>query len=232
MRPFQKRSIVFTSPELANSLQMRILPAGNHMAYDLTGFWQRFQSGIEVAVGGDLPDKLLGVRDGFLRYFHDGLEKPVPVSVVSRPQDEAHTPLPVSDADILTLARRRARELDRLYGDAFAFHIGSEAGLLTFEADGQTRYFVRSWTVVLAIGEETWGSSGSVQLPSRIIEGLGQEDLPFAVPGTRRSGGMVSSLTGGLETRRSSTALATFNALSTLMYGRLESHPHRRRWMR
>ncbi len=198
------------------------------MANDLTGFWQRFQSRINVAVGGDLPDKLLGVRDGFLRYFHDGRERTVPVSVVPKPQDEAQTPLPVSDHDILTLARRRALELDRLYGDAFVFHVGSEAGLLAFEADGQTRYFVRSWTVVLGIGEETWGSSGSIQLPSELIEGLDRDDLPFVVPGTRRSGGMVSSLTRALETRRSATALATFNALSTMMYGRLDSHPRRR----
>ncbi len=201
------------------------------MGRDLTGFWPRFQSGIDVAVSGDLPDKLLGVRDGFLRYFHDGLERSVPVSVMPQPLDDARTPLPVADGDILSLARRRAHELDRLHGDAFAFLVGSEAGLLAFEADGQTRYFVRSWTVVLGLGEETWGSSGSVQLPERIIQGLGREDMPCAAPGTRRSGGMVSSVTGALETRRSATALATFHAVSTLMYGLLESHPHRRhRW--
>lgn len=232
MRPFQERLGAFTSPQPANSLQVRILSAGDHMASDLTGFWQRFQSGIDVAVGGDLPDKLLGVRDGFLRYFHDGLERSVPVSVIPQPQDEARTPLPVTDADILSLARRRAVELSGLHGDAFAFCVGSEAGLLSFVAGGQTRYFVRSWTVVRGLGEETWGSSGSVQLPERLIEGLEQEDLPFAVPGTRRSGGMVSSLTGALETRRSATALATFHAISTLMYGRLESHPHRRHRLR
>ncbi len=198
------------------------------MMSDIKGFWQRFQSGIEVAVGGDLPDKLLGVRDGFVRYFHHGLERSVPVSVMPQATDEARTPLPVSDSDILTLARRRALELQRQHGEAFAFHVGSEAGLLRFEADDQTRYLVRSWTVVLGLGEETWGSSGSVQLPDRLIQGLDREDLPFAVPGTRRSGGMVSSLTGAVETRRSATALATFHAISTLMYGRLESHPHRR----
>lgn len=199
------------------------------MTSDVKGFWQRFQSGIEVAVGGDLPDKLLGVRDGFVRYFHHGLERSVPVSVMPQPLDESRTPLPVTDADTLALARRRALELKRLHGDAFAFHVGTEAGLLLFESDGQERYFVRSWTVVLGLDEETWGSSGSVQLPQRLIQGLDREDLPFAVPGTRRSGGMVRSLTGSLETRRSATALATFHALSTLMYGRLESHPHRRR---
>ena len=199
------------------------------MTSDVKGFWQRFQSGIDVAVGGDLPDKLLGVRDGFVRYFHHGLEKSIPVSVMPQSLDEAGTPLPVSDADILALAQRRARELQRLFAGAFAFYVGTEAGLLLFESAGQTRYFVRSWTVVLGLDEETWGSSGSVQLPERLIQGLDREDLPFAVPGTRRSGGMVSSLTGSLETRRSATALATFHALSTLMYGLLESHPHRRR---
>ena len=55
-------------------------------------FWQRFQSGIDVAVGGDLPDKLLGVREGFVRYFHHGLERSVPVSVKPQPLDEARTP--------------------------------------------------------------------------------------------------------------------------------------------
>ncbi len=199
------------------------------MTRDVKAFWQRFQSGIDVAVGGDLPDKLLGVRDAFVRYFHHGLERSIPVSVLPQPLDEERTPLPVSDEDILTLARRRALELKRLHGDAFAFHVGTEAGLLLFEADGQTCYFVRSWAVVLGLGEEAWGSSGSVQLPQRLIHGLNREDLPFAVPGTRRSGGMVSSLTGALETRRSATALATFHGLSTLTYGRLESHPHRRR---
>ncbi len=199
------------------------------MTSDVKDFWQRFQSGIEVAVGGDLPDKLLGVRDGFVRYFHHGLEKSVPVSVMPQPQDEARTPLPIADEDILALARRRAHDLQRAHGNTFAFYAGSEAGLLLFEGDGQSRYFVRNWTVVLGLDEEAWGSSGSVQLPQRLIQGLDREDLPFAVPGTRRSGGMVSSLTGAVETRRSATALATFHALSTLMYGRLESHPHRRR---
>ncbi len=199
------------------------------MTSDVKRFWQRFQTGIEVAVGGDLPDKLLGVRDGFVRYFHHGLERSVPVSVMPQPQDETRTPLPVSDENILSLARRRALELQRRLGDAFAFHVGTEAGLLLLESAGQERYFVRSWTVVLGLDEETWGSSGSLQLPQRLIQGLDREDLPFAVPGTRRGGGMVTSLTGAQETRRGATALATFHAISSLMYGRLESHPQRRR---
>lgn len=127
------------------------------------------------------------------------------------------------------LAQRRARELEQQHTDRFGFYAGSEAGLLPFEAGGETRYFVRSWTVLRGLGEEVWGSSGSVQVPDRIISGLDAGELPFAVPGTRRSGGMVSSLTGGVETRRHTTALATFNAIASMMYGRLESRPFRRR---
>ena len=53
------------------------------MIRDLKNFWQRLQTGVEVAVAaGASPDKLLGVRDGFLRYFHDGLDRPVSVAVV------------------------------------------------------------------------------------------------------------------------------------------------------
>ena len=197
---------------------------------NLKDFWQRFQYGIEVAVGGDLPDKLLGVREGFLRYFHDGLEQSVPVSVSPRTQDEPRpTPLPLSDEEIVQMAQRRARKLEEEHPGLFTFYVGSEAGLATVRAGDQTRHLVRSWTVVRGLGDEAWGSSGSVQLPQSLIQGLDDAELPFAVPGRRRSGGMVSSLTGGVETRKSATALATFHAISTLMYGLLESRPRFRR---
>jgi hypothetical protein len=75
---------------------------------------------------------------------------------------------------------------------------------------------------------EAWGSSGSIQLPERIVAGLDSDQIPFAaVPGTRKSGGMISSLTGGLETRRKAIALSTLHAVSTLFYGVLETRPLR-----
>ena len=153
------------------------------MTTDLRSFWQRFQTGITVAVGGDVPDKLLGVREGFLRYFHQGLHRPVSVSVSPQALDETATPLPLTDVEILELARARAAELERRLGDGYAFYVGSEAGLLTFEAGSESRNFVRNWTVVRGLGDEAWGTSGSVQLPERLIRGLDEADLPFAIPG-------------------------------------------------
>jgi hypothetical protein len=58
------------------------------MGKDLKDFWQRLQSGVEVAVAGHSSDRLLGIRDGFLRYFHDGLDRTVSVAVVPQPMEE------------------------------------------------------------------------------------------------------------------------------------------------
>jgi non-canonical (house-cleaning) NTP pyrophosphatase len=189
------------------------------VAQNLEDFWQRFEGGIQVAVGDDLPDKLLGVREGFLRYF-DGLERATPMIFKPfRQQHQARAALPLNDEEILQLACQRSRQLECEEAPDCGFFVASEAGLTTVCSGKETRHFVRTWTVVAALGNEAWGSSGSVQLP----EGLKDAEVSFAIPGRRRSGGMVSSLTSGGEHRRSATALATFHAVSTLMYGLIES---------
>jgi non-canonical (house-cleaning) NTP pyrophosphatase len=197
------------------------------MTTDLKGFWQRLQSGVEVAVAGPSPDKLLGVRDGFLRYFHDGHDRTVSVAVVAQPEEASPVGLPVSDEEVLTRVRQRVLEMEGALGDTYHFYVATEGGLHSLDIDGSHRYFVRNWTVLRGRLGEAWGSSGSIQLPDRLVEGIDSEQIPFAVPGTRRSGGMISSLTGGLETRRKAIALSTLHALSTLFYGVLESRPIR-----
>ena len=71
------------------------------MITDLKNFWQRLQTGVEIAVAGPSPDKLLGVRDGFLRYFHDGLDRTVSVAVVPQQVQEDPLGLPVSDEEVI-----------------------------------------------------------------------------------------------------------------------------------
>lgn len=199
------------------------------MAPDVREFWRRFQNGVEVAVATANPDVLLGVRDGFLRYFHDGLERPVSVAVVAQPREEEYGGLRLTDEEVLAHARRRACDLRERLGDTYHFYVGSEAGIHPVEVDGNVRYFVRSWVVLLGLGDEAHGASGSVELPQRLVAGLETSELGFAVPGTRRGGGMIKALTGGLETRRSAVAVASLHALATLLYGVLESRPVRRR---
>jgi non-canonical (house-cleaning) NTP pyrophosphatase len=194
---------------------------------DLKSFWQRLQTGVEVAVAGQASDKLLGARDGFLRFFHDGLDRTVSVVVVPQPVEEEPVGLLVTDEEVVREARKKAMELEGKLRDTYHFYIASEGGIEALDVDGHPRYFVRNWTVMRSPLGESWGSSGAIQLPDRLVAGLDSAQIPFAVPGTRRAGGITSSLTGGLETRRKNIALSTFHALSTLFYGVLESRPIR-----
>ena len=182
-----------------------------------------------MAVAAGTPEKLLGVRDGFLRYFHDGLERPVAVRVtpqeISPGADLAD--LPLSDEETIVSARSRAEALQEAFGPAYPFYVGCEGGLHSMEVDGAVRHFVRAWTVILGVAGEACGASGSLQIPPRLIDGLDRGEISLAVPGTRRAGGMIGSLTGRLETQRTAMASATFHALSTLFYGILESRPIR-----
>jgi non-canonical (house-cleaning) NTP pyrophosphatase len=130
--------------------------------------------------------------------------------------------LPFTDEETLRLARQRVRELEARLADTYHFYIATEGGLSSIEMDGATRYFVRNWTVVSGVLGETWGASGSVQIPDRIVAGLDQAQIEFAVPGTRKSGGMLRSLTGGLETRRKAISQSTLLAISSLFYGILD----------
>lgn len=190
---------------------------------DLRDFWQRLQTGVATAVVDSNPEKLLGVRDGMLRYFREALRRDVPVAVVPQSTDEPPVGLPISDAEILSLARQRVDQIAERLGDEYHFYTASEGGVQAIELDGRTRWFLRAWTVVRSPVGEACGGSGAVELPERLVAGLAEEQIPFAVPGTRRGGGIMSALTGGLENRRRATALATTNALSTLFYGILET---------
>ncbi|HEX9943205.1 MAG TPA: DUF84 family protein [Thermoanaerobaculia bacterium] len=194
---------------------------------DLKNFWQRLQTGVEVAVAGHTADKLLGVRDGFLRFFHDGMDRTVSVAVVPQPVEEEPVGLLVSDEEVVRYARKRALELEERLKGTYHFYIANEGGIESLEVDGRQAYLIRNWTVMRSVLGESWGSSGAIQIPNRIVSGLDSAQIPFAIPGTRRSGGITSSLTGGLETRRKNIALSTFHALATLFYGTMESRPIR-----
>lgn len=178
-----------------------------------------------MAVASSSSDKLLGVRDGFHRYFHDALGGTTSVVVVPHSETEDLGGLSFSDATTVEMAQQRARALAERLGNAYHFYVGSEGGLHSVEVQGETHFFVRNWTVIVGVAGEALGASGSVEVPSRFISGPEGQEVPVAIPGTRRRGGMLSSLTGGLETRRSAVAAASFHALSTLFYGILEGRP-------
>lgn len=190
---------------------------------DLTEFWRRFPTGVEVAVAGSQPEKLLGVRDGFRRYLYEGLHRPLPVAVVPQADDDEPSVLELTDEETVEVARGKASRLAERLDSSYHFYAAAEGGLHVVEAGNVPHYFVRCWVVIVGVLGEAWGASGSLEIPGRLLDGLDHGQLSFAVPGTRRSGGMINSLSGGLESRRSAVAEATIHALSTLFYGVLES---------
>ncbi len=192
-------------------------------------FWNRLARGIDVAVAGGATEVLLGVREGFLRYFHDALGRRVAVGVVPQPDREDRAGLPLSDTETLEATRARAALLRDHLGGEYDFYVASSGGLHSVAIGDDERFFIRCWTVVLGRQGEAWGGSGSQQLPEELTQpgGEGRSARPLVVPGTRRRGGMLSSLTGRLENRRSAVALSTVHALSTLFYGMLERRDRR-----
>ncbi len=201
------------------------------MAHDLKDFWRRLQSGVEVAVAlpsldrEDRTDRLLGVRDGFYRYLRDGYDRHLTVLVVPQTVEEAPSGLATSDDEVLGLLAERTAKMERLLGDQYHFYAATEGGLHSLTIGGETRLFVHNWTSIRSRIGQAWGASGSVQLPERIIAGLDSDQIRFSVPGTRKAGGLISSLTGGSETRRQTIGQSTFHALSTLFYGVIEGRP-------
>lgn len=175
------------------------------------------------------PDELLGVREAFRRYFHDGLDRPVPVAVVAQEHAATRGGIASSDAEAIAAARRAARQLAERLSSVYQFYVATEACIERLPIDGDVRFVVRSWTAVLGPPGEAFGASGSFELPSSLSSGLSGSEIAASVPATRRGGGMIHRLTGGLETRRSAVALATLAALSTLFHGVLDSHPGLRR---
>ncbi len=186
-------------------------------------------TGVEVAVAADRSEVLLAVRRAFLRYFHDGLDRPVPVAVVPQQLEPMFSGLASNDAEMIDRAGRRARELAGRLDDAYHFYVGVEEGLETLEIEGRPRHFVRTWAVVRGLGSEASGGSASIEVPDRVFEdGLSDGEGRRVAPGLRRHEGLISALTGSLESRRTAVAQAVFNAIASLFYDVYSGHPRGR----
>ncbi len=161
------------------------------------------------------------MRDGFRSFLEPRL-KATTVLVVPQQEPGREPDLPVSDEASVTLVESKASELYRRLGDHYLFYVAAEGGLDILEMGEGSRTFVRYWAAVYSDLGSAVGASSAVEVPRDLVEDVGGEGMSYAFPGTRRSGGMLSALTGGTETPRQAVAKATKNALSTLFYGILE----------
>lgn len=124
----------------------------------------------------------------------------------------------------LAAAAHAARALEGSGSDASSFWVGAEEGLVSLEVDGVSHDFVHCWTVVRSEIGTACGGSGPIEIPERLTEGVDPAH-PERIPTTRRHGGMVGSLMGGLESRRDAFETATVHALASLFFGLVEPRP-------
>lgn len=192
------------------------------MAQNLREFLGEYQRGIEVCVAGDEPDTLLGIREAYRRFFLDGQGRVAPIAVVPQTVPERRTGLASSDEEAIDAASRAALALEERLPGVYHFYLAVEACVHDLQVGGSRRLFVRSWTVLRGVAGQSFGSSGSVEIPARLLGDAEFERSSFTVPGTRKRGGILASLTGGRETRRSAVTVSTLHALSTQFYGVLE----------
>ncbi len=166
-------------------------------------------------------DQLLGVSDGFRRYLR-GLDREMALSVEPDAEAREESMLWTTAEDTLTAAHRQVTELKRRSPAPWVFCIALEEGLATLDVDGHPREFLFSWAVLSCALGTTCGGSGPVEIPERLIAGPDPSQRA-GVPATRRRGGILGSLTGGLESRREAFSLATLHAVSSLFFGFAEA---------
>ncbi len=186
-------------------------------------FWSRFQHSADVLVASRDSDQLLGVSDGFRRYLR-GLDREMALSVDPDPEAHEESMLWTTAEDTLAAAHRQVTELTGRTPAPWTFCIALEEGLATLDVGGRPREFLFSWAVLSCALGTTCGGSGPLEIPERLTAGADPSGR-VAVPATRRRGGILGSLTGGLESRREAFALATLHALSSLFFGHPSGDP-------
>lgn len=200
--------------------------------------WTSVHRGFAVSTDTSDSQKLFGFRDGFRQYFASVGWEPE-VQVRARGSEGDHPAIPTSDERLMTTVGERAARLYRADQGSSTFSVASESGLSFHEAEGseeerevdlqastRTVVLVKTWVAMASSMGTAYGVSGGVQIPHAILQARAGVDIP--VPGHRRKGGIVGSLTRGVETRRSAIRQATLYALSTMFYGCFDDRTIRR----
>ncbi|MEM7452954.1 MAG: inosine/xanthosine triphosphatase [Planctomycetota bacterium] len=157
------------------------------------------QSTKTIAVGSKNPVKINAALTGFQSVFPDERFVAQGYSAPSGVNDQ-----PMSCTETLTGATNRAEALKELAPDV-DFRVGIEGGIE--EVDGT--FFAGAWIVVDdREGNRARGRSGSFALPPEVktmiergIELGHANDRLFKERDTKRRGGAIGSLTGGVITR-------------------------------
>ena len=123
-----------------------------------------------------------------------------------------------SDEMVLESVARSVDHLRGRLGQEYQFYVSCEAAVHTVELRQGSRSFLRIWAGVDSALGLAFAASGSLELHGD----WETMSAGAAHPGTRREGGMLRAMTGGLVSRRSAVTEATLLALASSFHGRWE----------
>ncbi len=180
---------------------------------------------IIVAVGSTRRPKLNAVWEA-LTILGPTLDPNAPFEVVGEEASSgvAHTPL--SRAEIMSGAKRRAQALEtraRSENLPWRFFVGLEGGLEIISNGSQRLVFLENWAYVAdRNGYGAYGQSGSVLLPEALARQVVDEGVELGVAidafagghGIRDAQGAWGVLTRNLITRQDAFRVAVINAFA------------------
>ncbi len=191
----------------------------------MTGHESKPESAIAVAVGSLRRPKLDAVREA-LAAISPRLDGGASFEVIGVDAPSGVRDTPLSREEIMAGARHRAEnllQLSRERNETWKYFVGLEGGLDVIHESGARRVFLENWAYVLdATGKNSFGQSGAIALPDRLVKEVVDEGVELSVAidafagaqGIRDAQGAWGVLTGNLVTRKDAFRIAVINALS------------------
>ncbi len=180
---------------------------------------------ILVAVGSTRRPKLNAVWEG-LSVFGPQLDPNAQFEVVGVEVESGVGPTPLTRAELMAGARRRAEALVRLKqerGEAWRYFVGLEGGLDVVYENGQRLVFLENWAYVTdGAGRGAYGQSGSILIPAALAAEVLDRGIELATAidayagghGIRDAQGAWGVLTRNLITRQDAFRVAVINAFA------------------
>ncbi len=180
---------------------------------------------ILVAVGSTRRPKLNAVWEA-LTVFGPSLHPDAQFEVVGVEVESGVGHTPLTRAELMTGARRRAEALQRLAAErnaAWRYFVGLEGGLDVIRENGRRMAFLENWAYVADLsGRGAFGQSGSIVLPEplavevldRGVELAAAIDAYAGGHGIRDAQGAWGVLTRNLITRQDAFRIAVINAFA------------------
>jgi inosine/xanthosine triphosphatase len=188
---------------------------------------------ILVAVGSTRRPKLNAVWEA-LTVFGPSLDPDAQFDVVSVEAESGVSHTPLSRAELMAGARRRAEALARRaleHAEPWRYFVGLEGGFDVLHQNGERLVFLENWAYVTDGTRGAYGQSGSILVPPTLAADVVDKGVELATAidafasgqGIRDAQGAWGVFTKNLITRQDAFRVAVINAFAPFFNAALYS---------